>query len=127
MDQPNIRKPWQRDRVVNDMNYGESVTDTSLGNDTDVNKIVARFARTGTLPETPHTGQGQYADVCGLQGDLTDMINKKTEALAELKTLQAEEQKQKNQQINQKLQELETLKQQQKESEQAAETPPATD
>lgn len=52
---------------------GESATDTSMGNDTDINNIVARFDRTGILPSA--TTQPIYADVTALQGELTELIN----------------------------------------------------
>ena len=64
-----------RKRVQLDLEGQKSRTDTSFGNDTDVNNIVARFARTG---EMTHVNQQQphYADVTAMQGDLTEIIEK---------------------------------------------------
>jgi len=80
--QPIIRKPWERQRVVVDLADQQKQTDDSQGNDTDINNIVARFARTGVMPE-PQT-PGEYADVTALQGDLTEIIEKGKQAQAEL-------------------------------------------
>lgn len=73
---PRIRPPWCRVRhqfVTTDV----SRTVESPGNDTDVNNIVERFKRTGSLPIADT--QPQYADVTGLQGDFTELINKSRE------------------------------------------------
>lgn len=56
-----------------------SNTIDSAGNDTDVNVIMARFDRTGILPEP--TQQPNYADVVDLQGDLTEIHQRSQEAL----------------------------------------------
>lgn len=48
------------------------MTDTSHGNDTDVNKIIARFERTGILPQP--TQQPAYADCTPFNRDLTELI-----------------------------------------------------
>lgn len=99
-----IRNPYDRVRTPIEF-YKESTTDTSFGNDTDVNNIIKRFHRTGVMPEP--RGEGQYADVTGLQGDLTEQINKSREAIAELNEKQREyEQNQKNENAN-KIKELE--------------------
>lgn len=83
--QPAIRKPWERYRVPLDLEGQVNKTDTSFGNDTDVNKIVERFKRTGTFPPIP-PGQpeGQFADVSGLQQDLTEVLEKGRLAREEL-------------------------------------------
>lgn len=80
-----LRKPWERERSITEFE-GESQTDTSSGNDTDVNHIVARFARTGQLP--PATREGYFGDVTHLQGDLTEMIERGKAAQKELERLQ---------------------------------------
>lgn len=67
-----VRPRWHRFRQIA-YNDGESMTQQCHKDQTDVNAIVARFDRTGYLP--PNTGQGQYGDVTGLQGDLTERIS----------------------------------------------------
>lgn len=91
-----LRKPFHRTRSQLSFEGRESKTDTSFGNDTDVNNIVARFARTGQLP--PPQGQPQYADVTGLQQDLTTIIQKGKDAQKELDKHQRENDKQKQKQ-----------------------------
>lgn len=90
MKTPEIRKPYYRARVQTESG-GESVTDKSFGNDTNVNNIVARFARTGEMPTVGP--EGQFADVTRLQGDLSQMICEAKDTLKymdELKSAQAE-------------------------------------
>lgn len=79
---PTIRRPWTRTRQYVDLTGQESKVDTSHGNDTNINNIVARFARTGQLPKCDETPQ--YADVTGLQQDLTEIIQRGREAQKEL-------------------------------------------
>jgi len=79
---PLIRKPWNRLRVQVDLTGQQSKVDASQGNDTNVNHISSRFAITGHLPA--NTATPQYADVTGLQGDLTEIINRGKQAQAEL-------------------------------------------
>lgn len=82
---PQIRKPWERVRVPLDLEGQVNKTDTSFGNDTDVNKIVERFKRTGVFPTPPpDQPDPQYADVTGLQTDLTEALEKGREAQEEL-------------------------------------------
>lgn len=69
---PFVRPRWCREREALSFVGVESVTQASHFDQTDVNAIVARFERTGALP--PSRQQGIYADVTGLQGDLTEMI-----------------------------------------------------
>jgi len=64
----------------------ESRTDTSHGNDTDINNIIARFERTGYLP--PATEQPQYGDCTELQQDLTTLHNKMHDTLNEFNEFQ---------------------------------------
>lgn len=66
---------------------GESMTDATQGNDTDINNIIARFDRTGVMPTA--TREGQYADVSGLNRDLTELIQNAQEAVEELQAAQA--------------------------------------
>ncbi|AXL14438.1 internal scaffolding protein [Microviridae sp.] len=90
---PTIQRWYQRNRYPQ-INGGESRTDTSFGNDTDINKIVERFARTGTLPEGPSV-QPHFGDVTEMQGDLTELLQKSEtgrKALAELQAQQAADQ-----------------------------------
>lgn len=78
---PEIRKPFQRVRYQVDVSGAESVVDRSFGNDTDVNKIVARFTRD---PDgMPEQGEQQYGDVTGIQGDLDKLIDRSRAAAAE--------------------------------------------
>lgn len=88
MDTLYIRKPYERQRLITVVE-GESATDQSFGNDTDVNRIVARFARTGILPDA-NSAQAQYCDVTNLQADLTELIEKGREAMDELNRVKAE-------------------------------------
>ena len=77
---PYIRKPWERHRVVT-VTEGDSKTDTSFGNETNINNIISRFARTGILPGSGDK-QPQYEDVTHLQVGLTQLINDGNEAQA---------------------------------------------
>lgn len=69
---PIIRNPYTRVRVQY-QTLGESKTHQSHREAVDVNNIIARYERTGQLP--PARVAPQYADVTGLQGDLTDLHN----------------------------------------------------
>jgi len=107
----NIKKPLERVRVQ--IRYqgdqAQSVTDRSFGNDTDVNKIVARFARTGEFPGD--SNQGQFADVTGLQGELTDLIGESREALEKYKAAEKALEDKQAAQIVKNAEELEQLRQ----------------
>lgn len=109
---PEIRKPWERERVYTDLGNNQSVTDRSGGNDTDVNKIVARFSRTGHLP--PSNREPQYCDVTSLQGDLTDKLEAGRKAAEELRELQAKAKKEARERIKADREELEKFRQAQK-------------
>lgn len=86
--QPYIKKPYERVRQTLET-FGETRVDTSFGNDTDVNTIIARCTRTGEpLPGNPN--QGQYVDVTGLQKDLTELVNESREALQKAEEMQKE-------------------------------------
>lgn len=65
--------PRSRTRLIT-LNTQPSVTDTSAGNDTDINHIMARFERTGQLP--PLQAEPHYIDCTEFSGDLTELINK---------------------------------------------------
>lgn len=78
---PGLRKPYERHRTIT-VCEGESATDPSFSHDTDVNTIVSRFARTGVMPPGK---PGQYADVTGLQGDLTELIEDGKKATSDLR------------------------------------------
>lgn len=86
-----IRKPLQRERTPTDLTGQESKTDRSAGNDTDVNHIVARFQRTGIMPEPK--GEAQYADVSALQGELTEILARGEAARKELQELELQKEK----------------------------------
>ena len=66
------RDPLSRIKIQH-FTVGESKTRQSEADQSDVNKIVERFSRTGYLP--PMTSQPIYDDVTGIQGDFTDKIN----------------------------------------------------
>ena len=108
MTPPVTKKPWQRERqIFTSERDTDSWTDRSFGNDTDVNKIVARFARTGTLPEGQ--GNGQYADVTRLQRDTAQMILESRAALEELKEWQKKDAELHEKSLKAKLARLEEL------------------
>nr|QJB18779.1 MAG: internal scaffolding protein [Microvirus sp.] len=62
--------------------FGESMTHESFKDETDINAIVGRYARTGELPPALHAPQ--YADVTGLQGDFTVRIGEARSTLAKV-------------------------------------------
>lgn len=66
-----VRHPRTRYRTVTIIE-GDSRTETSHAEATDINFIVNRFARTGQLP--PPRREPFYGDVTGLQGDLTERL-----------------------------------------------------
>ena len=68
-----IRGPFSRSRF-GFVPVGVSMTHQSHAASCDVNKIVERYARTGDLP--PARFEPSYADVTGLQGDLTEMASR---------------------------------------------------
>lgn len=84
-----IRKPYSRTRSVISFEGVDSVTDDSFGNDTDVNKIIARCRRTGE--ELPDNGPGQFTDCTNLQKDLSVLINEAKQTLDEYAKQQAEQ------------------------------------
>lgn len=104
MAKPEIRKPWERHRTTHVIE-GVSQTDRSFGNDTDINKIVARFSRRGEIP--PPEGRPQYGDVTHLQGDLAEMIVNSRNTLEELKKSKQKEERAKKEEIEQRLEKLE--------------------
>lgn len=75
---PFVRGPFVRERVRTPSG-GVSRTHQAHADECDINKILARFDNTGSLP--PGKGEGQYANVVGLQGDLTTRINHSREIL----------------------------------------------
>lgn len=83
-----IRKPYSRSRSSISFQGVESVTDRTFGNDTDVNKIIARCKRTGE--PLPDVGPGQYTDCTNLQKDLSVLINEAKQTLDEYAKAQAE-------------------------------------
>lgn len=75
---PRVRHPYERVRVTTTFS-GKSMTHQSHAESCDINNIIRKFDRTGVLP--PSTRPEQYADVTGLQGDLTERINTSREIL----------------------------------------------
>lgn len=84
-----IRKPYTRTRSVLSFEGVDSVTDGSFGNDTDVNKIIARCRRTGEA--LPDVGPGQFTDCTNLQKDLAVLINEAKQTLDEYAANQAKQ------------------------------------
>ena len=111
----------QRRRVIVDLGENPVQVDASQGNDTDVNRIVARFARTGELP--PATVQPQYADVTGLQEDLTVILQRGKDAIAELESIKQQELQQQQDHMDNLAAENEKLKQQLAESQSPSASP----
>ena len=108
-ERPVIRKPWERVREVwTPDRSNESETDRSAGNDTDVNRIVERFSRTGVMPEGQN-GPGQFVDVTSLQGDLAEMISKGKTAMDQLKEHQQKQADLHQEELDKKLARLEEL------------------
>lgn len=83
---------WTNRNRIKQYGGGESMTDTSFGNDTDVNKIIERFARTGIMPESAPAQQPEYKDVTGFQQDLDVLLNKTNHARKELEGIQKQAQ-----------------------------------
>lgn len=83
-----IRHQNQRDRTPTPIT-GESTVVAVPWEETDVNAIVERYARTGLLPL--QTREGIYADVTKLQGDLTERYLWSMERLEEIRTRAAQE------------------------------------
>lgn len=75
------RHPFSRERVQTQI-IGESLTHQSHHDGCDVNQIMARYNRTGEMPDGR---PGQFADVSNLQGDLTTLVEKARETSKEVK------------------------------------------
>lgn len=67
------RSPRSRQRTIT-VNDEPSQVDRSPGNDTDINHIMDRFARTGQLP-SGNTPEPHYEDCTVFNRDLTELIN----------------------------------------------------
>jgi len=117
MEKPYIRKPYERQRQPL-ITFGETRVDTSFGNDTDVNRIIAKCTRTGEpLPNNGNTGE--YCDVTGLQKDLTELVNESREALQKAEEMQkqyaaekAAKEAEETEALKQRVQELEARQEQ---------------
>lgn len=68
-----VRKPWERLRVQS-VPIGETRTIDSLVDQTDINRIIGKYHRTGQLPDG--NGPGQFMDVTELQGTYIELHNK---------------------------------------------------
>ena len=65
------RQPYPYERCRTQLTLStESITDQASAQEKDVNLIVQKYKRTGILP--PVLDPGKFADVTGLQGDLTE-------------------------------------------------------
>lgn len=74
-----VRKPWHSQRLKTVVE-GDSMTQQSHAASCDINTIVGQFTRTGFLPPG-RDGEPQYADVTGLQGDLTEKLIKSQQVI----------------------------------------------
>lgn len=73
--------PRPRHRVVFNT-VGDSRTDPSFRQECDISSIVARFTRTGVLPQGRMNGQ--YADVSGLGGDRAELVSRAAETMSQV-------------------------------------------
>lgn len=80
-----IRKPRERYRTPFS-NFGPSMTDQTKALETDINYIVARYARSGEFP--PLLQQPVFADVTQLQGELSERLAYAERIIGEAKALQ---------------------------------------
>lgn len=90
---PRIRRPWERCRLQVDV-AGKSVTQQAHKDQTDINAIVERFHRTGIMPQSAR--QPIFADVTGLQVDLTEAINRSRETLEIAVKMAKDQEKERN-------------------------------
>ncbi|MEM2002562.1 MAG: hypothetical protein QXT77_07965 [Candidatus Methanomethylicaceae archaeon] len=82
------------------------MTHQSHADSCDINNIIRRFDRTGVLP--PSDRPQQFADVTGLQGDLTDRINSSREILDKAGRVVDEKRKEVKKKAAERQQDLET-------------------
>lgn len=110
---PYIRKPYERVRTTTPV-IGESMTHQSHAETCDINNIIRKFDNTGTLP--PARYEPQYADVTGLQTDLTEAYNQAKEKISLAKSFAKEREEKRKQSLSKKQldleQEIEQLKKQ---------------
>ena len=118
---PYIRLPWERHRQITVID-DESMTDTSFGNETNINNIISRFSRTGILPG-PGDRQPQYEDVTHLQVGLTQLINDGNAAAARSSAARQALQKAKENLETAEKQELEQTIERLKQQQQPTDTP----
>jgi len=118
---PYIRMPFERHRTIT-VTEGDSQTDTSFGNETNINNIIARFSRTGILPGSGDK-QPQYEDVTHLQVGLTQLINDGNAAQARTSAARQALQKAKEELEKSEKQELENTIQRLKEQQKPTDTP----
>lgn len=82
-----VRKYYEPYRLVTTVE-GDSMVDRQFGNDTNINKIIARFKR-GNYEDMPEQGQQCFQDVSGMQKDLADIMTDGKKALNEFERLKA--------------------------------------
>lgn len=80
-----IRNPRERHRTPFS-NFGPSMTDQTKALESDINYIVARYARSGEFP--PLVQQPVFADVTQLQGELSERLAYAERIIGEAKALQ---------------------------------------
>lgn len=73
-----VRRAFERHRTPTIIE-GESMTQQQFEQGCNINYLVARYQNTGMLP--PGNAVPVYADVTGLQGDLTELHNQSQEKL----------------------------------------------
>lgn len=87
-----IRKPWATGHGIPLDNFGPSMTSQSEADECEISNIVARFHRTGVLPNRESTGQ--YADVSGLNRPSTELIVDSMETMGKMKDAQIKREEQ---------------------------------
>lgn len=74
-----VRRPNCRVRYAMDFTGQESLVQQAHYDQTDINQVVERYRRTGVMPSGK--SNGRFADVTGLQGDPTELIERSREVI----------------------------------------------
>lgn len=118
---PKVYRWYERNRITAPV--GESKTDRSFGNDTDINKLIDRFSRTGVMPENPSGVQPYYGDVSEMQCDLTELIEKSKHGVETLQLLKEQQKLQQEEQAAKDQAELELFRKWKEQQPDGAEAP----
>jgi len=86
----NIRSPYSRLRVTSDT-IGETMTEQSHAEASDINYIVRRFQRTGQLPPAKPGIGASYMDCTVLSGGLLELTNTARQTMENIAQAQAEQ------------------------------------